>query len=240
MGKVVGALVGLVAVVAYAVAAAEFLRGETGVELLGAVKSQLPDSILVWIARAPFASGEGAPMWRPVIMGVTIGAGAAGALFLMVGARLSAVLLWLAFLLFLGVLAGQDLVLGGGFSFADAPRLIAIAGVLGASFLFAVIANAATAGPREEPGPRELDRADHIRERLRAEPVRPVRELPRAAPLPEREPPRDSDDARPSERSTRYGPPPEHGAAATALQDDDGRDAEPAEVDERVPEKTET
>jgi hypothetical protein len=197
MGKVIGALVGLIATALYAVAAAELLGGETGVDLLAGLKTLLPDDVLAWLARAPLASPEGAPMWRAPIAGVAIAAGAAGGLLLLVTARLSAVLLWLSFLLFLGVLVGQDLGVTGAWSGAlepaQRPDLIARGGVLAAAFVFALIANIVTGEPK--PAEPEIehhdlrDRADDLRQRLRAQAARGAEEPPPEPPARRARPP---------------------------------------------------
>jgi hypothetical protein len=258
MGKVLGALIGPIAVAAYALAAAELLRGETGVELLGALKAQLPEDVLAWIARSPLASGEGAPAWRTVVVGLAVGAGAAGGLLLTVGARTSAVLLWLAFLLFLGVLVGQDLVLAGALPDFDIERLVPIGGVLGASFLLALIANFATAGRRDNPGDDggDYDRAARMRERLRSDPPvgrteptprgeewpEPKRRAARSEPPPpEREaaaepPEPPAPDDPPREREALRDEPPDR--REPDAPDDDRRDHAPSEAEERVTEKT--
>jgi hypothetical protein len=230
MGKVVGALVGLVAAAAYALAAAELLRGETGVDLLAAARAAAPENVLAWIARVPLAGVEGAPMWRPVVMAVAVGSGAVGGLFLIVGARLSAVFLWLAFMLLLGVLVGQDVLLGGSYESLSDPRLVAGGAALGAAFVFAAIANIVTARPREEPdGARDFERAELVRERLRSDPP-PRREPPREdrsdapprtpraerrARLEEQEPP-----SAPLEPEPRRTPEPAADAAPPARDDD--------------------
>lgn len=235
MGKVIGALAGLIATAVFAVAAAELLGGETGVDLLAGAKPLLPDAVVSWLALAPLASGEGAPMWRAPIVGVAVAAGAAGGLLLLVTARLSAVLLWLAFLLLLGVLVGQDLGVTGAWSEAFVPErradLVARSGVLGTALLFALIANVVTGARRPEEhadfGRGDLQgRVVDLRDRLRAEPISRLEDAP-LAPSPPARRARPPEPAPAADRAPEPLPPEPPPSAREPLRDLD-RTREPS------------
>src|SRR5262249_9215595 len=151
MAKVVGALVGLLAAALYALAAAQILRGEAIIDLLTPLAARLPADFATWIDRAPFAAA-GAPGWRPIVLGLAVGPGGFGGLRW----RLSATLLWLAFMLLVGVLVGQDLVLAHGLSLqqglaaTDQAHLVALGVALGLPMVFAGAAHMATAPAKEK------------------------------------------------------------------------------------------
>ena len=150
MGRVVGALFGLAALAAFGFGAAEMFRATGGEDLLAPLGSYVPPEIWVWRDRIPFAGAEDAPPWRDTILWIALGVGALGGLLLLLGARLSAMLLWLAFLLLGGVLIGQDLILGGGIETIDQPTLIAGGAAIGATLLLALIGQLATGVRRSE------------------------------------------------------------------------------------------
>jgi hypothetical protein len=190
MAKVVGALVGLLAAALYALAAAQILRGEAVVDLLTPLTARLPVDVAAWIDRAPFIA-TAAPGWRPIVLAIAAGAGGFGGLLLIVGSRVSATLLWLAFMLVLGVLVGQDLLLAHGLSIEqglaalDRPHLVALGLALGLSLFVAGAAHIATA-PAEEKVDDLLDlglyeRAQHVRDLLRASLDAPATAAPMSA-----------------------------------------------------------
>lgn len=185
MGRVIGALIGLLATAVYAVGAAELLQGETGTDVLGPVRAYLPDIVQAWLTRIPLEAAEGAPAWRTVVMSIALGAGIAGGLFLIVRARLSAVMLWLTFLLLLGVFVGQDLGVAGGYETATLEGMIPIAGTLVAALLFAIIANMVTAPPPREEEPARFENADRVRDLIRSDTPPARRRSPFAEPDPE-------------------------------------------------------
>ncbi len=240
MGHVIAVFVGLIATAVYAVGAAELLLGETGVDLLEAARTRVPPDALVWLTRVPLEAPEGAPAWRTIVISIALASGLAGSLFLIVKARLSAVLLWLSFLLLLGVLVGQDLVVAQGFASANQQQLITLGGTLGAALIFALIANIVTSKPREEDEPAPVvgyAQAERVRELIRSDGP-PRRRSPFADPDPP--PARRASDPEPAQRQaeSETDPEPEPRAEARSESRPASEPTDLLQTDDLVPAKT--
>ncbi|MGD2132035.1 MAG: hypothetical protein PVI23_04535 [Maricaulaceae bacterium] len=146
MKRVIGGLFGLIALAVYAAAASElgvtFLEQDLRAQYLP--ESPYVEAALYWLAQTPIVWGESPEFWRTPLMGAALGAGVVGGFFLVFGARVAAVFLWLAFLLLGGVFIGHDVVMAKAYETEPPLMLMLGAGALAVSFVFALIGQAAT------------------------------------------------------------------------------------------------
>ncbi len=166
-------------------------------------------------------------MWRDALWAAAAGLGALGGLLLIFKARLSAVLLWLSFLLAAGVFLGVDMYMGDGAIGYQTPVDQLRIGIVGAAFLFAVIAQFSTGDDGYAP-PVAAAAAAAPRPAPAAEAPPPARPEPAPAPEPVAEP-----TPEPAPEPVRDEPMPEPAPQEEPRHDGEGPGPAPSDDDDR-------
>jgi len=138
MRRVLGVLIGLLAIAFYGILAVDMWSTLSGNE------GYIDDMVAHGMSPETIAWIQEFPLWRKAIWGASIGFGVLGALSLLVGARIAGAFLWLAALAMVGGFVGHDLVMANGAEMYGNTGLIASSGIVVFAFIFAFLSGPLT------------------------------------------------------------------------------------------------